>query len=319
MEISLDRNSEVPLRHQLAEQIVVLITTGQVTPGQKLASVRALARRLKIHHNTVSEAYQELVRRGWLTRQRGSRLVVGARKAATAGSLGLDELINETIQKARDMGFTLDALTERVRERLQEEPPDHILIVEEEEGLRRVICAEVQKELGWPVVSCSAEEMARKPDLMLGAQVCAPGHTRDQLQALLPANRPAIWITYMAATEHAELIRRLDRPSTIAAASVSGSLLKTARSLFAPALGRRHTFQEVLLNKASGIDLPGIDLAFCDSIAMRAVSARRKIHYQLVSLASLEELARAMGPARREAKRTPRGGKRRASGGRRRG
>lgn len=301
MEISLSKNSEVPLRQQLAEQIVVLITTGELRAGQQLASVRSLARRLKIHHNTVSEAYQDLVSRGWLARQRGSRLVVGPRTASSRiASVGLDELINEAIQRAKEMGFTLQALTERVRERLQEEPADHILIVEDEPGLREVICAEVQRKLGWPVKGCSVDGFATEPDLALGAQVFAPGHIREGLKLLLPANRPAAWITYSAADEHLRLIRGLKNPSAIAAVSVSESLLKTARSLFAPALGRRHTFHEVLLAERKRTDLRGMDLVFCDSIALKAVCARNKIHYHLVSQQSLAELGSTMGRAPRK-------------------
>jgi DNA-binding transcriptional regulator YhcF (GntR family) len=71
MQIVLSKDSDVPLRQQLAEQIVFLITTGQLQAGEALPSVRALGRQSKVHHNTVSEAYQDLVRRGWLTRRRG--------------------------------------------------------------------------------------------------------------------------------------------------------------------------------------------------------------------------------------------------------
>src|ERR1700722_14565004 len=148
MQISLSKNSEVPLRQQLAEQIVIAIATGQVRAGERMPSVRALARQVKIHHNTVSEAYQDLVRRKWLTRQRGSRLIVGER-AAEGGKKRperLGELIDESIERAREMGFTLQALTQRVRERLLVQPPDHILVVSEEEGLRDLIRAEVRKE-----------------------------------------------------------------------------------------------------------------------------------------------------------------------------
>ena len=68
MQIVVSKDSDVPLRQQLAEQIVFLITTGQLQAGAELPSVRALGRLSKVHHNTVSEAYQDLVRRGWLTR-----------------------------------------------------------------------------------------------------------------------------------------------------------------------------------------------------------------------------------------------------------
>ena len=52
MDIRIDNSSEVPIRHQLAEQIVFLIATNRLAAGEALPSVREMARRLKIHHNT---------------------------------------------------------------------------------------------------------------------------------------------------------------------------------------------------------------------------------------------------------------------------
>ena len=53
--------------------------TERLRDGELLPSVRELARRLKVHHNTVSEAYQDLVQRKWLERRRGSRLALVGR------------------------------------------------------------------------------------------------------------------------------------------------------------------------------------------------------------------------------------------------
>ncbi len=104
MPILISKESEVPLRQQLAEQIVFRIATGKLHPGESLPSVRELARRLKIHHNTVSEAYQDLIRRKWLEGKRGRRVTVRAvdtgGPSGTAGSL--DELINTLIRVARE-------------------------------------------------------------------------------------------------------------------------------------------------------------------------------------------------------------------------
>src|SRR5579863_1896415 len=100
MDIRIDRKSEVPVRQQVAEQIIFSIATEQVKPGQALPSVRELARRLKIHHNTVSQAYQDLARRTWVVRRKGSRVVVrseGERAALTNGH-DVDDLINATIR-----------------------------------------------------------------------------------------------------------------------------------------------------------------------------------------------------------------------------
>jgi len=301
MQISLSKNSDVPLRQQLAEQIVFLITTGQLCAGQQLPSVRSLARRVKVHHNTVSEAYQDLVRRNWVTRQRGSRLVVGVRKGSISqqSPSSLNELINESIHRAKQMGYSLQALTECVRNRLLAEPADHFLVVEEEPGLREVIRQEVQGKLGWLVKSCSPEQFGKEPALAVGAQVFAPNHIIGELMSRVPQSRPSISITYSGADQHLDLIRSLKKPSIIAAVSVSESLLKTARSLFAPAIGRRHTFREFLLIQNEPIELRGVDVAFCDSLAMATVSCRRKIHYRLVASSCFEDLAIAVEPSRR--------------------
>jgi GntR family transcriptional regulator len=291
MQISLSKNSEVPLRQQLAEQIVIAIATGQVRPGERMPSVRALARQVKIHHNTVSEAYQDLVRRKWLTRQPGSRLIVGDR--ATEGSkkrpATLDELIDESIERAREMGFTLQALTQRVRERLLAQPPDHILVVSEEAGLRELIRAEVRKELNETVETCSPEEFAGNPAKVVGAQIFAPVHIIHDLKA-----RFAIPITYSKADEHAGLIRALKTPSIIAAVSVSASLLLRARSMFASAVGRRHTYRDVLLVAKGRVDLGGVDLAFCDSLSIARVDCRRKVPYSLVANSCMKQFAAAL-------------------------
>ena len=57
MQIRISKQSEIPIREQIAEQIIFRIATDELKPGQALPSVRELARRLKIHHNTVSHVY----------------------------------------------------------------------------------------------------------------------------------------------------------------------------------------------------------------------------------------------------------------------
>lgn len=295
MQIALSKNSDVSLRQQLAEQIVFLIRTGQLLAGQELPSVRALARQGKVHHNTVSEAYQELVRRGWLSRRPGSRLVVGRGSGAPLdGPHSLDELINETIQRARNMGYTLQALRQRVRERLLAQQPDHILVVEWETGLGEIIRREVQDSLGWPVERCTWEEFAKEPSLAIGAQVLVANQLVEDLKPFVPQSRPSIATVYSRADEHVDLIRKLRNPSIVAVASVSEIFLKTARSLLAPAIGRRHTLKEVLLVQDVPINLDIFDLVFCDTITVSMVRSRRKVHYRLIANDCLEHLAASL-------------------------
>lgn len=297
MQIALSKKSDVPLRQQLAEQVVFLITTGQLQAGEELPSVRALARQSKVHHNTVSEAYQDLVRRGWLTRRHGTRLVVGTTSGAPlAKPHDLDELINESIQRARNMGFTLQALRQRVRERLLAQPPDHLLVVEQEPGLREIMKAEVRERSGWSVEGCSLEEITNEPGLAIGAQVLVANHLLEDMKPLVPRNRPAIGIVHSRAGDHVSLIRKLQNPSIVAVVSVSESVLKTARSFLAPELGNKHTLKEILVVQQTPVSLDAADLIFCDSITHSIVRSRRKVHYRLIAADCLEHIAASLNP-----------------------
>jgi len=296
MQIVLSKESDVPIKQQLAEQIVFLITTGQLNAGTELPSVRALGRQTGVHHNTVSEAYQELVRRGWLTRRPGSRLVVGnGRGKPKPTTPDLDELINYSIQRARQMGFDLQALRIRVRERLLAEPPDHLLVVEEEPGMREIIRQEVQEGLGWPAQGCSYHEFANEPGLAIGAQVLVANHLVESIKPLISSHRPAMGVVYSLAANCVDQINALKEPSIISLVSVSEGLLRTARSIFAPAIGKKHVLNEVLVSGTMGSGLGESDLVFCDTVTMSMVRARRKIRYQLIATDCLSDLAATLG------------------------
>jgi len=294
--IRISKESEVSLRQQLAEQIVFLIATEKLRPGEALPSVRGLARRLKIHHNTVSEAYQDLVRRTWLVRRRGTRVIVRAYGPAAASRRApdLDDLINTTIRVAREQGYSLQALRERVRARLLAEPPDHILVVEEEPGLRELLAEEIRQALPWPVAGCSREEFAAAPGLGVGALPVAGQYAIPDVDPLASKDRPAVTLAFSAADEHLEQIRRLDKPSVVGVFSVSEAFLKTARSLLAPALGRRHTLCEFRSPRARNQSFSGVDLLFCDTVALRRVKHPRLVHYRLIDPKSLDYLGSAM-------------------------
>jgi len=297
MQISLNKNSDVPLHDQLTEQIVFLITTGRLRAPQQLPSVRSLARQLEIHHNTVSRAYQNLVGRGWLRRQHGSRLHVGGTvHKLRSAYLDLDELINQSIERARKMGYSLQELQTRVLERLFAQPPDHILVVEEEPELQRIIHAEISSRVGKRVATCSPQELASNPRLAVGAQAAAPDYIVRTLSTLVSRDRPAVPLVFSPVDEQLDLIRKLEKPSIIGVASVSSAFLRTSRSLLAPALGQRHVFREVLLPGNGRVDVRGLDLLFCDSLAMPVVRCPCKVHYRLIMPNCLDDLIAMLGP-----------------------
>jgi DNA-binding transcriptional regulator YhcF (GntR family) len=294
MDIRIDKSSEVSVRQQLAEQIIFLIATEKVKPGEALPSVRELARRLKIHHNTVSEAYKDLARRTWVVRRKGSRVVVRSVGERAANRHDVDDLINATIRVARERGFSLQALRERVRTRLLAEPPDHILVVEEEPGLRGLLQQEIRTALRQPVDGCSLSELAAQPGLAIGALTVSGQYLIGDVDRLVPKGVPAIALAFSAADEHLDLLRRLDHPSIISVVSVSRVFLQTARSLLAPALGRHHVMRDFLFPPDDPKSLRAADLVFADSIARLQVKHTKVLEYRLICPSSLEYVRTAM-------------------------
>jgi GntR family transcriptional regulator len=251
MKIRIDKQSEVPVHHQLREQIIFLIGTAQLSIGDTLPSVRELAHRLKIHHNTVSHVYADLVRGGWLINRRGSRLVVAQPGRSEKGDAGgfedLDDLLNLTIRLARERGYSLQQLVTQVRKRLLAEPPDHLLIVEPERELGELMKEEIRRATGQVASACSLSLLQQNPSLAIGAVLLTPSYLIDGLERIPSKDRTVVSITYSPAEDHLAAIRNLTNPSVIGVLSVSPAFLKTASGLLAPAIGGRHSFREFIM------------------------------------------------------------------------
>ncbi len=93
MRLWLSKNSAASLREQLGTQLTLGVISGDLKPGEKLPSVRELARRYAIHSNTVSAAYRDVEARGWLEVRKGSGVYVRDLHQPTTEKSSLVELI----------------------------------------------------------------------------------------------------------------------------------------------------------------------------------------------------------------------------------
>src|SRR5580698_3996007 len=78
MRLWFSHSSEVPIYRQLVTQVVLAILCGDLRPGDRLPSTRELARRFRIHPNTISAGYRQLERDGWTEHRHGSGVFVCA-------------------------------------------------------------------------------------------------------------------------------------------------------------------------------------------------------------------------------------------------
>ncbi|HIK15071.1 MAG TPA: PLP-dependent aminotransferase family protein [Leptolyngbyaceae cyanobacterium M33_DOE_097] len=83
MRIPLDRKAEQPIYLQIRERVRRLITTGALKPGDRLPSVREMAREAQVNKLTVIEAYSVLEADGLIHARQGSGYFVN-REQSTA-------------------------------------------------------------------------------------------------------------------------------------------------------------------------------------------------------------------------------------------
>jgi len=223
--------------------------------GSTLPSVRELARQIKVHHNTVSHVYADMVREGWLVTRRGSRLVAvqpARRSSEGAGKpANLDDLIGLIVRFAQEHAYSLQQVATRVRERLLAEPPDHLLIVEPEAEMGILMREEIRRAMGQAPAGCTISRLQQDAGMAIGAVLLSPVYLVDGLECIPSKNRRIVPLTYTPADRHLDLVRSRDQPSAVGLVSVSPAILRTASGYLAPVIGKRHSFHSFLMEPAT--------------------------------------------------------------------
>jgi DNA-binding transcriptional regulator YhcF (GntR family) len=198
MRLWLSKNSDVPLREQLVRQIMLGVVSGDLKAGQRLPSTRELARRFRIHPNTVSAAYRDLEHAGWLEVRKGRGvsprpLGVGGPPTADDPRVELDRLVGAFLALARARGHTLADVQARLKHWLSLEPPDHFLVVEPDEGLREILVAEIAEATDFDARGRGYEECGDASGLA-GAAVVALYSKADEVRRALPPEASPIFL-----------------------------------------------------------------------------------------------------------------------------
>jgi DNA-binding transcriptional regulator YhcF (GntR family) len=276
MEIVLNRRGGVSVRDQLMAQLELRILAGQIGPGERLPSVRALGRRLHLHANTVSAAYRQLLALGHVEMRRGAGIFVRAAGVTSLESAkNLDEMIQVLLDAAGRRGFSTADVRAAAERWLTAPPPSRLLVVDRTRPMAELLAAEVKAVADLPVEACSLAELAAAGTPLEGVFVLSlPYHVptvrrASPLAAVLP-------LTLELGSEATNAIRALAKGGIVLVISHAEALLP-----FADKVVRSLRGDEVLVETRRLGDrswrrlLPAADLVFADALSAEAVTQVR--------------------------------------------
>jgi GntR family transcriptional regulator len=299
LDIVLNRRGGVPIRDQLVTQLELKILDGSLAHGQRLPSVRSLARRLKVHHNTVSAAYQDLEENGHVELQRGSGVFV--RRGGTAAlpeARGLDEMIRLALHAAFRKGFSGIEIRAAVERWLAAAPPDRIVVVDPSAEMADLLVHELRQLLGLPASSCALEDVAREPSRLAGALTLVLPYHLAAVQALVPGVAVEV-VTLEVAEEDRRAVGALPAGSIVLFLSHSPTVLPFASVFLRSLRGDEIVVETHLVSDPRGWRrlVRAADLVLTDALcteAARKAGARRVREVRVVQPSALERLRDAL-------------------------
>jgi GntR family transcriptional regulator len=315
VDILLNRRGGVPVRDQLVAQLELKILGGEIPLGQRLPSVRSLARRLKVHHNTVSAAYQALEDSGHVELRRGAGVFV-RRSGATAfaEARGLDEMIRIALHTALSKGFSGREVRLAVERWLAAAPPDRVVVVDPAREMGELLVHEIERSVGVPASSCTPGDVAREPGLLSGALALMLPYHVETVRRLAPGAAVEV-LTLEVAEEDRRAVSALPVGSIVLVVSRSPTVLPFA-SVFMRSLRGDEILVEPRLFSATKEWrrlARHADMVFADGLsadAVRRAGARKLREFRVVTDSAVARLKQALTvvvPRREAGPRTRRG------------
>ena len=286
MDFVLSRKGPATVHAQLLAQIEMKILAGEFTAARKLPSVRALARQLKIHPNTVSAVYRTLGRHGWVQPERGSGLYVRrGTRAEDPSHLRLEELLQTALRSALRLGLSPAEIRQGVERWLASPPPSRVVVVETNEETAVLLEAEVRRGVDVPVSICLMDDALRTGVPADAVAVTWPIH----LETVRPAAAGALVpLTLEIPTENVRVVKALPKGALVLVVSRSMRVLRYVRWVIDSTRGDDLAVSGHLLADAAGwrAVAPAADAVFADVLsvgALRRIAGRRVHEYRLLN------------------------------------
>lgn len=295
MRLWFSRHGEVTLREQLVTQVILGVLSGDLAAGQRLPSTRELARRFRLHPNTVSAGYRQLVKESWAEYRRGSGVYIRKHKIAAqnSGSLAVDELIGNMFRGAREKAIPLSTLRARLQRWLELQPPDHFLVIEPDEEFRRILATEIERAVKFPVTGIGLDPGPNANELRSGIAL-AFSSSEPRVREALPTGTDLVVLSPRSVPRSLEGWLPAPATALVAVASRWSGFLKLAKTMLVAA--GFHPDTVMLRDARDAAWRAGLKQAaavIADSVTAPLVpKGCRVIPFTLISDESLAELKR---------------------------
>jgi GntR family transcriptional regulator len=300
VDIRLNRRSPVALRDQLSTQIELAILRGTVIPGQRLPSVRTLARQLQVHTNTVAAAYRKLQDRGHVQLKRGSGIVVlGDRTGISRPTGTLERIMQAALETAIAGGFTEAEMRRAVVRWLGARPAERLLVIDADRETAELLAAELRSLCNVPVEWAPPEHLRRRRTLAQGTLLLAVPYHMSQVRRLMPEAELEILTLEMGEAER-KAIAMVPEGALVVVVSHARTVLPFASVLLRGLRGDEIQVETCALadEGARARLTAAADLVLADVIAFETVvrkSPRAVKEYRIISAEAQQRVRQRLG------------------------
>jgi len=297
MKLWISKNSEVLVHDQLVAQITLGIASNDLVPGERLPSTRELARRFRIHQNTVSAAYRRLAEQGLVTLKKGSGVYVANSGGPDPRPETLNDLFARFLDEAARLGYSRSRIREVIDQGLAENNIRRVLVAESDERLREIIVSEIEMATGVSTVGVATEDL-QPCSIDDDVKVVAMADEQSKLDQVPDVNGRC---TYLEPNSVPEAMKGQTRPSADKLTAIVSGWEKfvTLARLF---LLAAEVDPESIITRSTGDPdwrkaCEQASMIICDSLTARQFDGDDRVRvFPLISRDSLDALRRSICP-----------------------
>lgn len=224
------------VHQQLMTQISLQIAAGQLAPGSKLPSVRALATKLNVHYNTCLAVYQALAHQGLLFAKAGSGFYVTPLQAVSqqpqAISMALPDMCRYVVQWASQQGHSLDALMHTMQQVCYEASfhAAQFVFADAHADILPLFQAELTAILQQPVLGLDLNQSVTELSSCYGSETVffVSRYHEQTLKRRLNNSHRIVTLELNNASQERIRLQRLPSHALVVVVSVSGVVLQMA-------------------------------------------------------------------------------------------